>query len=285
MRRLALVMMAALGLAYLGGIAVAATPPSGTAVGVNPSAVDQTKLKSKDLVVGSDVAMGDKIVTGDSGQVQLLFTDNTKLVVGPSSSLVVESYLLRGDKTVGTFAVSALSGTFRFITGESDHSAYTIKTPTGTIGVRGTAFDFRVDPDVLAATDGSTPGGHYHKPGSLLEGTTVALFRGAVVLCNLDNKCETLTNKCEVGAITTPETYKIGRFAAAEEGLRDKFMYVASQKPLLQSFWVDESRLCFINTETTNAGLSSFSGGAEPPPPPTIIGTPGPVGGCPGPRC
>ena len=273
MRRLALLMMAAVGLAYAGSIAYAVTPPSGTAVGVNPSAVDQTKLKSKDLVVGSDVAMGDKIVTGDSGQVQLLFTDNTKLVVGPSSSLVVESYLLRGDKTVGTFAVSALSGTFRFITGESDHSAYTIKTPTGTIGVRGTAFDFRVDPDVLA--DGSTPGGHYHKPGSFLAGTTVALFRGAVVLCNLDNKCETLTNKCEVGAITTPETYKIGRFAAAEEGLRDKFMYVASQKPLLQSFWVDESRLCFINTETTNAGLASFSGGTEPPPPTRII-TPGP---------
>jgi hypothetical protein len=269
MRRLALLMMAAVGLAYAGSIAFAATPPSGTAVGVNPSAVDQSKLKSKDLVVGADVAMGDKIVTGATGQVQLLFTDNTKLVVGPSSSLVVESYLLRGDKTVGTFAVNALSGTFRFITGSSDHSAYTINTPTGTIGVRGTAFDFRIDPEVFATDGTSTPGGHNHKhkPGSFLTGTTVALFRGAVVLCNLDNECETLTNKCEVGAITTPETFKIGRFDAAEEGLRSKFTYVASQKPLLPSFWVDESRFCFINTDTNGTGLGSFSGGAEPPKP------------------
>jgi len=255
MRRLALVVMAALGLAYLGGIAVAATPPSGTAVGVNPSAVDQTKVKSTDLVVGADVAMGDKIVTGASGQVQLLFTDNTRLVVGPSSSLVVESYLLRGDKTVGTFAVNALSGTFRFITGSSDHSAYTINTPTGTIGVRGTAFDFRIDPDVTAK----------HKSKSFLAGTTVALFRGAVVLCNLNNECVTLTNKCEVGTITSPETFKIGRLDAIEEGLRSKFMYVASQKPLLHDFWVDESRLCFINTDT-GGGLTSSTGGYVPPP-------------------
>ena len=178
---------------------------------------------------------------------------------------MVESYLLRGDKTVGKFAVNALSGTFRFITGGSDHSAYTINTPTGTIGVRGTAFDFRVDPDVLAANDSSTPGGHKHKPKTFLAGTTVALFRGAVVLCNLKGECVTLTNKCEVGAITSPETFKIGTIQAAEEGMRSKFRYVASQKPLLQSFWIDESRLCFINTNQAPGTLSTFSGGAEPP--------------------
>ena len=265
MRRLALLMLASVGLAYAGSLAFAATAPSGTAVGVNPSAVDQAKTSSKDLVVGADVAMGDKIVTGPTGQVQLLFTDNTRLVVGPSSSLVVESYLLRGDKTVGQFAVNALGGTFRFITGNSDHSAYTINTPTGTIGVRGTAFDFRVDKEALAAEDNSTPGGHNHKHKSFLEGTTVALFRGAVVLCNLKNECVTLTNKCELGAITSPETFKIGKMEAAEEGLRSKFTYIASQKPLLQDFWVDESRLCFINTDTGGEGLGSFSGGAEPP--------------------
>jgi len=252
MRRLALVAAAALGLVYVGSIAFAATPiQSGKAVGVNPSATDQTKTASRDLVVGSDVAMGDKIVTGPSGQVQLLFNDDTRLVVGPSSSLVVESYLLRSDKSVGQFAVNALGGTFRFITGKSDHSAYTINTPTGTIGVRGTAFDFLVD-----SGKGIMPG---KKPG-----TTVTLFRGAVLLCNLQKVCVTLTHKCEVGSITLPETFKIGSIQAADGGFRSKFIYVASQKPLLQDFWVDESRLCFIKTDTPG-GLTSPDHGNPPP--------------------
>ena len=54
--------------------------------------------------------------------------------------------LVRADGTAGKFAVNALAGTFRFLTGNSEKSAYQIITPTGTLGVRGTKFDFTVDP-------------------------------------------------------------------------------------------------------------------------------------------
>jgi hypothetical protein len=254
MRRFALIFLV---LSCFGaGEALAA---SGKAVGVNPSATDEVKTVSRDLVVGSDVGIGDKIVTGPAGQVQLLFTDDTRLVVGPSSSLVVESYLLRGDKSVGQFALNALGGSFRFITGKSDHSAYAINTPTGTIGVRGTAFDFLVDPD-----KGILPG---KKPG-----TTVTLFRGEVLLCNLEKVCVTLSHKCQVGAITLPESFKIGTIQAADDGFRSKFNYVDSQKPLLPDFRLDEARFCFLDTSNTGNSLSSFSGGAEPPPPPVNTG-------------
>src|SRR5690606_263453 len=40
--------------------------------------------------------------------------------------------------------INALSGTFRFITGNAPKDRYVIETPTGTIGVRGTIFDFFV---------------------------------------------------------------------------------------------------------------------------------------------
>jgi len=256
MRHLAFLSIALVALTGSGDALAAAA--AGKAVGVNPSAIDQIGAASRTLTVGADVAMGDKIVTGPTGQVQLIFNDDTHLVVGPSSSLVVESYLLRGDKSVGQFAVNALGGTFRFITGKSDHDAYTIATPTGTIGVRGTAFDFTVAPKGQA------------KPLSadqFLPGTTVALFRGAVVLCNLKNECVTLTRKCEVGTITDPKTFKIGLNDAVDQGLRQRFRYIASQKPLLQPFWVDESRLCFLGTDP-GSGLSTvIQGGPTIPRP------------------
>ena len=60
------------------------------------------------LVVGADVSVGEKIVTGPSGNVQLLFQDQTRLVVGPRSTLEIETYLLSGSGA-DKFAVNALA--------------------------------------------------------------------------------------------------------------------------------------------------------------------------------
>jgi len=233
------------------GSAAAATP-AGKAVGVNPSAQDVVANSTRTLVVGSDVAMGDKIVTGANGQVQLVFNDQTHLVVGPSSALVIESYLLRNDKSVSQFTLDALGGSYRFITGQSDHSVYTIKTPTGTIGVRGTAFDW------TTAKPGTTGQARSaaSTPGTFLPGTVVALFRGAVILCDLQKKCVTLNSKCDAGMIETDKAQTIGRFDAADMQLRSRFIYIQSQKPLLEPFQINEARLCFIQPGGSNSGLS-----------------------------
>ncbi len=177
--------------------------------------------------------MGDRIVTGPSGQVQVIFNDDTHLVVGPSSSLVVESYLLRGGGGASKFTVDALGGTYRFITGRSDHSAYTIKTPTGTIGVRGTAFDFVVNK--------TTPVVPWHRPG-----TAVALFVGAVELCDLHGQCVVLTRQCELGGTSVAEAYSVSEEQAALAGARGKFRYILSERPLLPPFRVAQSRVCFL---------------------------------------
>ena len=93
---------------------------------------------SRSSSVGSDIFIGDQVVTDARGLVQIKFSDNTKLVVGPNSSLVIEDYLLREDGSGGKLAINALSGTFRFVTGGAAKDRYLIETPTGTIGVRGT---------------------------------------------------------------------------------------------------------------------------------------------------
>ena len=104
---------------------------------------------SRTLVALQPIFMGDRIQTGSNGQAQLLFADNTRLVVGAGSSLLIEKYLLQSASasTVSNFSVNALRGSFRFITGDSPKPSYAIKTPTATIGIRGTEFDLAVRPD------------------------------------------------------------------------------------------------------------------------------------------
>jgi len=258
MRRFGILAVAILSQIVVAGVALADPVDAGKAVGVNPSASNVSGNTTQNLVVGSDVLMGDKIVTGPTGQVQLIFNDDTHLVVGPGSALVIDKYLLRGkDKSVSQFAINSLSGTFRFITGKSDHGAYTINTPTGTIGVRGTAFDYLVEPKskVVPGFDGRT---------------WVALFRGAVQLCDLQGKCVTLSRQCDLGATSTTDSFTIGKILAADGGARNAFPYIVSQRPLLQSFWVPESRFCFIDSSTSKQ-LPTPLPNTGPPAGPTII--------------
>lgn len=147
----------------------------GTAVGVNPEAVSRRGTSERVLVVGSDVLVGDRITTGPSGRVQLLFSDDTRIVVGPRSTLDIEAYLLRGG-TASRFAVDALAGTFRFISGKSPSESYSITTPTATIAVRGTAFDLTVTRST----------------------TRALLFSGALRVCQGSN-CFDLNTRCEIG--------------------------------------------------------------------------------------
>jgi hypothetical protein len=97
---------------------------------------------SRALSAGSDLFEGDTVTVGDG---------NAKLVVGPSSRLLLQAYLRRNSSTASKVSVKALRGTFRFITGNSPKSAYNINTSNATIGIRGTGFDFTVKDRTLIA--------------------------------------------------------------------------------------------------------------------------------------
>ena len=220
MHRLALLGLAGLLWCLAQSLALAAAP--GTAVGVDPSADDTFGNTSRTLVVGADVSIGDTVVTGPTGQVQLLFKDQTRLAIGPNSSLLIEAYLLKDDATVGQFTINALSGTFRFITGNSAKSAYQIKTATGMIGVRGTAFDFISKP----------------------ESTTIVLFHGAVNACNLEALCVDLTQACGVASVAGSGSGLVSRAQQLHDNLRAQFGWIRSDAKLMADFHVEQSKGC-----------------------------------------
>lgn len=127
------------------------------------------------IEVNASVHRDERIRTSQSGLGQFLFRDGTKLAVGWGSSVVIDKYVFDDSQSVRKLTIKAAKGTFRWVSGNSKSSAYQILTPAGTIGVRGTAFDFYVGPD----------------------GTTaVVLLNGAASFCG-PGGCRQLQQRCD----------------------------------------------------------------------------------------
>jgi hypothetical protein len=124
--------------------------PMGSVDAVKGRPVASGPEGSRSLTAGSSVYEGDTVSVGD-GNAQITLDDGTRLVVGPSSRLLLQAYLRRNATTAKKVGIKALRGSFRFITGKSPKSAYKIQTSNATIGIRGTGFDVNVGNRTLLA--------------------------------------------------------------------------------------------------------------------------------------
>ena len=89
------------------------------------------------LSAGSSVHTNETIKTGSAGQAGLGFVDKTNLHVGPSSSVRLDKFVYDPNKGTKSIVIDATKGAFRFSTGAQDKGDYKVKTPYGTLGVRG----------------------------------------------------------------------------------------------------------------------------------------------------
>jgi len=109
----------------------------GKATSVRPQAEGIHSGGTRTLSGGSDVYSKETVRTGDTGQANLQFRDNSNLSVGPKSSVHLDKYVYDPSKSAGTIAVQATRGSLRFVTGSQGGGSYQVKTPYGTLGVRG----------------------------------------------------------------------------------------------------------------------------------------------------
>src|SRR5262245_15286909 len=87
------------------------------------------------LSVGSNVYSKETVRTGDSGQADLQFLDHSNLTIGPKSSVRLDKFVYDSNKSTGSVAIQATRGSFRFVT--ASQGAVQVKTPYGTLGIRG----------------------------------------------------------------------------------------------------------------------------------------------------
>jgi hypothetical protein len=222
---------AALALSAGVGQAFAATA-DGTVLGVIQTATSLGQNGQTALQVQSPVFAGDTINTGPVGEAQILFRDNTKLVVGPNSSMVIDAFVFSGNNSARAVTLNAAKGVFRFFTGSSPKDAYQINTPTATIGVRGTQFDISIEG----------------------QGTTrVANFEGVTRICPRDpsrqGACNESKDPCTLSVIRPQDavvTYGNRDLEFRNRQLKYYFNYVRDQSTLRPDFQVDLKQ-CRLN--------------------------------------
>ncbi len=185
----------------------------GKVIGVEQGAELTRAGKSQPLRTGMEVASGDSISTDGSGLVQLVFVDETKIAIGPNARMTLDVTMLRGNKKAKNFAVQALGGSFRFISGKSKKRAYSIQTPTATMAVRGTTFDIWVAPGAQSA---------------------MLILQGRVEMCGQNGICQETGRKCNL--LATTQSGRIGRSVdqeSYEKAVKEGFPFVQSQEQLL----------------------------------------------------
>ena len=89
------------------------------------------------LAPDSDVHSNETVRTGDAGVADLRFMDQTNLSIGPKSTVRLDTFVYDPNKSSGQVVIEATRGSFRFVAGSQDKRAYKIKTPSGTLGIRG----------------------------------------------------------------------------------------------------------------------------------------------------
>lgn len=98
--------------------------------------------------VGTPVATGSKLKTGSNASMGVTFKDNTVMSFGPNTELTVDEYLYAPNSGKLKLGATMARGTLAYLSGaiaKIKPDAVSVKTPTGTIGVRGTHFVVKVE--------------------------------------------------------------------------------------------------------------------------------------------
>ena len=104
----------------------------------------EVKLDAK---IDSDIFSFDDVRTGN-GRLAIQFLDDSVVKLTEHSKLVIDEFIYDPDPAKSKLALNMASGTARFITGKLgliNKENISIKTPTASIGIRGTDFTATVD--------------------------------------------------------------------------------------------------------------------------------------------
>jgi hypothetical protein len=97
---------------------------------------------------GVGVNVGDRIITGPNGHAVIILNDQSRLELGPGSSITLDQFAVGGGPT----RVSLFSGVMRSLVNAASGGAgadYQVHTPNAVAAVRGTKFDTAYSENVI----------------------------------------------------------------------------------------------------------------------------------------
>lgn len=121
----------------------------GTITALKGSAtIDRNQLITP-VKIGSAIDTTDIIKTGDKTLLQIIFSDKTAVTLGANTQFSVQSYKFgTAENSKAEFSLS--KGFFKSVSGKIGKLApqrFKIKTPTATIGIRGTTYSIQANQD------------------------------------------------------------------------------------------------------------------------------------------
>ena len=133
-------------------------------IGLLEGTVSVTKLSGKRLFVaeGSNLDVGDVVVTGSNSKAMLAFTDGGKIALRPNTVFQIADYVYAKEQPAEDGALfQLLKGGLRTVTGligkRGNRDAYRLGNSTATIGIRGTEYIARVCANVNCDEPGAAP--------------------------------------------------------------------------------------------------------------------------------
>ncbi len=108
---------------------------------IKPNVSAQTQDTQRPIARGDAVYQHEAIITQAQARAKFRFYDGTILTMGENSSLNLREFVASNDKNHAVFEFT--QGAFRIITGaitQTSSPSFTVNTPMGSIGVRGTDF-------------------------------------------------------------------------------------------------------------------------------------------------
>ena len=130
--------------------AVAVAGSAGTVVSSSGMAsIAKADGKTRSARPGSEIAAGYRLITGEKGQINVRFSDDSVVQLHALSEFRVDQYQFSGgkaDEDKGFF--SLIKGGYRTVTGllgKFNRSNYRVTTPMATIGIRGTEYSARLE--------------------------------------------------------------------------------------------------------------------------------------------
>jgi hypothetical protein len=100
---------------------------------------------------GLKLMQQDTLTTGKDGSLGVIFRDDSVLSLGPESELVIDEFVFQPAEGKMSMITNMVKGTASYLTGKIGKAApdkVKMETPLATIGIRGTHYLVKVDPDL-----------------------------------------------------------------------------------------------------------------------------------------
>jgi hypothetical protein len=133
--------------------AAAAAEKVGISAAVRGDVAVRSAAASRVARSGEAMFLGDQIASRAQSGMQILLLDETTFTVGADCQLTIDTFVYDPGKGVGAVSATVGKGALRYVSGlvaKGNPEAIKLKTPSSTIGLRGTTAEVVVGQDAIA---------------------------------------------------------------------------------------------------------------------------------------